>query len=466
MAVTEDDQVRTLVVLGGTGDLAARLLLPGLGRLLDVEPHRRLRLVGSGTEAWDDERWRRRVRQSFDSAGARGAAVDAAVDGGAYVRADVTLVGDLRRVLDAAQGPMALYFALPPPVTVAACRALLEVDLPSGSRLVLEKPFGTDGDSAAALNALVTRLVREDRVHRVDHFLGKSTVLNILGLRFANRLLEPVWNADHVERVDVVFDETLGLEGRARYYDGAGALVDMIQSHLLQVLAFLAMEPPASVRAPDLRDRKADVLAACRVAGGDPVTSSRRSRWTAGRVGDRDLPGYADSEGVDPSRGTETLAEVLLEVDTPRWSGVPFLLRSGKAIGTARKEAVVTFKAASALPAGLHGTPQPTRLRIGFGPDGLVLELDVNGPGDPFELERVALRTDFGAGDLTAYGEVLAGVLDGDPTLSVRGDTAERCWRIIEPVLDAWRRDDVPLEEYPAGSTGPTPRPPFDPSPS
>jgi glucose-6-phosphate 1-dehydrogenase len=158
---------------------------------------------------------------------------------------------------------------------------------------------------------------------------------------------------------------------------------------------------------------------------------------------------------VDPARGTETLAEILLEIDTPRWAGVGFRLRSGKAIGTPRKEAVVTFKAASALPAGLHGPSLPTRLRIGFGPDCLALELDVNGPGDPFELERVALRAEFGAGDLPAYGEVLAGVLDGDPTLSVRGDTAEQCWRIIEPVLAAWRRDDVPLEEYPAGSAGP-----------
>lgn len=455
---SSDDPVRTLVVLGATGDLAARLLLPGLGRLLQREPARRLRLVGVGTEAWDDGRWAARVRESFGAVGAE--AAGDAVDTVAYVRADVTSGEDLRRVLAAGEGPLALYFALPPAVTVAACRAMLGLQLPAGTRLVLEKPFGTDAASAASLNELLSRLVPEDRVHRVDHFLGRSTVLNLIGLRFANRLLEPVWNAQHVDSVDIVFDEHLGLEGRARYYDGAGALVDMIQSHLLQVLALLAMEAPASLDARDLRDRKAEVLRACRVAGDDPVASSRRARWTAGRVGDRDLPGYAESEGVDPSRGTETLAEVVLEVRSWRWAGVPFRLRSGKALGVARKEAVITFKPVPHLPTGLVGTSRPSRLRIGFGPDRLVLELDVNGPGDPLALDRVELCTELGEGGLPAYGEVLAGVLDGDPSLSVRGDTAEQCWHVVEPVLAAWRRDDVPLEEYAAGSDGPPPDPP------
>ncbi len=454
--------VRTLLVLGATGDLAARLLLPGLGQLLEREPERRLALVGSGTEDWDDERWRSQVDASFATVGADGGAAAAAQAGARYVRADATGAGELAGLVAGCEAPVAIYFALPPAVTAAACAALVDVPLPEGTRLVLEKPFGTAAVEAAALNALVTRLVPEDQVHRVDHFLGRSTVLNLLGLRFANRILEPVWNASHVERVDIVFDEQLGLEGRARYYDGAGALVDMIQSHLLQMLALLTMEPPTTLDSHDLREGKAQVLRATRVAGGDPVASSRRARWTAGRVGDRDLPGYAESDGVDAARETETLAEVVLEVGTWRWAGVPVRLRSGKALGDRRKEAVITFKPVPALPVGLHGTSAPTRLRIGFGPDRLSLELDVNGPGDPFELERVALATDLAPGHLSAYGEVLAGVLDGDPTLSVRGDTAEQCWRIVEPVLAAWRRGDVPLEEYPAGTGGPDPRQPFD----
>jgi glucose-6-phosphate 1-dehydrogenase len=454
--------VRTLLVLGATGDLAARLLLPGLGRLLDLEPERALHLVGSGMQDWDDERWQTRVRDSFATVDARGAAATTATGSARYVRADVTVAGELRGLLDACEPPVAVYFALPPPVTAAACAALAGAELPAGTRLVLEKPFGTDAAGAEALNDLVARLVPEDQVHRVDHFLGRSTVLNLLGLRFANRVLEPVWNAQHIERVDIVFDEQLGLAGRGGYYDGAGALVDMIQSHLLQVLALLAMEPPPTLDAHDLRERKAQVLRATRVAGGDPVASSRRARWTAGRVGGRELPAYAASDGVDASRGTETLAEVVVEVATWRWAGVPFRLRSGKALGHKRKEAVITFKPVPALPVGLRGTSAPTRLRIGFGPDRLSLELDVNGPGDPFELERAAMSADLAPGHLPAYGEVLSGVLDGDPTLSVRGDTAEQCWRVVEPVLEAWRRGDVPLEEYPAGSGGPDPRPPFD----
>ena len=457
----EDVAVTTLLVLGATGDLAARLMLPGLAGVVAAGRAGDLSLVGSGTEGWDDATWRERVTSSFaaarDDADAAGRdRLDAVVTASRYRQADVTDPGALHDLLADCGGPVAVYFALPPAVTMAACRALSDTGVPPDTRLVLEKPFGTDAGTAAQLNDVVARLVPEDQVHRVDHFLGKSTVLNLLGLRFANRILEPLWNAEHVERVDVVFDETLGLEGRARYYDSAGALRDMVQSHLLQVLAVLAMEPPSTLGAVDLRDGKAGVLRATRLAA-EPGQASRRARYTAGRVGDRDLPAYAESDGVDPARGTETLADVVLSVDTWRWAGVPFRLRSGKAVGTTRKQALVTFKQVPHLPTGLRGTSEPARLRIGFGPDRLDLELDVNGPGDPFELQRVSLGTAMCGGDLTAYGEVLAGVLEGDPTLSVRGDTAVEGWRILEPILGAWSAGDVPLETYPAGSDGPEP---------
>jgi glucose-6-phosphate 1-dehydrogenase len=446
---------QTLLVLGASGDLTARLLLPGLGGLLADSPQERLSLIGAGMDDWDDQRWRQRVGDSFAAVSATGAQVTATVDGARYLQADVTRQEDLRRLLDACRGKVIIFFALPPAVTAKACRALADVGLPEGTRLVLEKPFGTDTAGAAQMNSLLAGLVPEDQIHRVDHFLGKSTVLNILGLRFANRLFEPMLNAEHVASVDIVFDESLALEGRAGYYDTAGALIDMVQSHLLQVLALLTMDAPPTVAARELRDRKAQVLRAVRLFDDDVRACTRRARYTAGDIGGRRLPAYADEAGVDASRGTETLAEVVLAVDTWRWAGVPFRLRSGKAVSATRKEAVITFKQPPRVPDGLIGYERPDRLRIGFGPDRLGLDVNINGPGDPFVIDPVTLGVDFGPGNLPPYGEVLRGVLDDDPTLSVRGDTAEQCWRIVEPVLSAWRAGAVPLLEYPAGSTGP-----------
>jgi glucose-6-phosphate 1-dehydrogenase len=448
-AAPADEQ--TLLVLGASGDMTARLLLPGVAGLLACGGGAGLTLIGSGTDDWDDERWRERVRASFAAAGS-GDAVQRVARDTRYLMADVTRGPDLRRLLDACRGQVVIYFALPPTVTAKACEVLADIGLPDDARLVLEKPFGTDAATARRLNELVVRLVPEDQVHRVDHFLGKSTVLNILGLRFANRIFEPLLNSAHVVSVDIVFDESLALEGRAGYYDGAGALADMIQSHLLQVMGLLAMEAPPTLAARELRDRKAQVLRATRLWNDDVAACSRRARYTAGEVAGRRLPAYAAEAGVDPARKTETLAEVVLEVDTWRWAGVPFRLRSGKALAAARKEAVITFRKPQRIPEGLSGYQQPDRLRIGFGPDRLYMDLNINGPGDPLVIDPVTLETDFGPGELPPYGEVLRAVLDGDPTLSVRGDTAEECWRIVEPVVTAWRSDEVPLLEYPAGS--------------
>jgi glucose-6-phosphate 1-dehydrogenase len=427
--------VSTLVILGATGDLASRLLLPALGQLLTSEPDRRVRLIGSGTHEWTKAHWRSVVRASFKTVKASGPAVDAVLESVEFVKADATDADDLRRILEASTGATALYFALPPAVSARACAELEKLELPKGLVLVLEKPFGTDEKSAIALNEQLAKLVPESQIHRVDHFLGRSTVFNLLGLRFANRIFEPLWNADHIERVDVIYDETLALEGRARYYDQAGALVDMIQSHLLQVMAVLAMEPPSTLDAQDLWDAKALALRATRVADDDPVHSTRRARYTAGTTEDGDLPSYADEDGVDPSRNTETLAEATFQVDNWRWAGVPFTLRSGKALGQRRREIVITYKDAPHVPTGLSGVKKPTKLRVMLAPDAMALELNINGPGDPFRIERAALTVDFGPGQLLAYGEVLAGILDGDSSLSVRGDTAVECWRIVAPII-------------------------------
>ncbi len=448
----------TLVVLGAAGDLTARLLLPGLAGLVNCRDLE-IQLVGSDRMDWDDDQWRDRVRQSFAGEVAATPTLDTVVRTARYVRADVTAPEDLDRLLRACpRGPLVLYFALPPAVAEQACRALAEVDLPAATRLVMEKPFGSDTARAETLNQIMTRLVPEDQIYRVDHYLGLSTVLNIFGLRFTNRMLESVLDSTHVASVDILLDESLALEGRAGYYDGAGALVDMLQSHALHVLSFLAMEPPATLTARDVRDSAATVLRATRVWDNDPVGNSRRARYTAGRVGDRIVSSYVDEEGVDPARDTETFAEVVMEVNNWRWAGVPFRLRTGKALRALDKRVVITFKEPKWVPEGLLGYERPDRLHIGLDPEVLRLDFNVNGVGNPWIVDRVEMGADLEPGDLPAYGQVLAGVLAGDPTLSVRGDQAVQTWRIVEPVLRAWREDAVPLEEYEAGSGGPTTR--------
>ena len=444
----------TLLILGASGDLTSRLLLPALGELLTRENWRRVHLRGAGMDDWSDDHWRDVVRTSFASAGA-----DASSDviaSTSYTQADITNAEDLRGLVAATPGRLALYFAVPPAVAAKACEALTGVALPEGTILALEKPFGVNEESARALNTTLLGLVPEEQIFRVDHFLGRSTVLNLLGVRFANRVLEPVWSAENIESVVIRYDESLALEGRAGYYDHAGALMDMIQSHLLQVLAFVAMEPPATLNEVDLRDATSAALRATALWNDDPAQASRRAVYTAGAVDGRAVPSYVDEDGVDPARHTETLAELTCEVRNARWQGVPFTLRSGKALAARDAEIVLRFRPVRHLPAGFTGDADGSVLRFTLGPDRMSLELNVNGADDPFRLEKTVLTADMGEGALKAYGEVLSGILDGDATLSVRADAAEQCWRIVQPAIDAWRNESVPMDEYAAGSSGPT----------
>ncbi len=446
----------TLVIFGASGDLTRRLLLPGLGTLLKADPKWEVTLIGTSRGGLTDQAWAEIVAEALAEGGCspQGAATLAT-----RARAVTLDTGDpeqLRAFLATLSGPIVLYFALPPAATMKACEALSRIELPADLRLGIEKPFGTDLVGARRFNDLLKAVAPEDRIFRVDHYLGKATVLNLLGLRFANRIFEPVWNAQNIERVEIVADEKIALEGRADYYDKAGALKDMIQSHLLLVMAMFAMEEPARIDAVELRDLMAHTLRSTRLWCNDPVAASRRARYVAGFADGRAVPSYVDEDGVDPAAETETLAEVTVEINNSRWAGVPIRLRSGKALGDGYRGITVVFRAVTHLTEGFATEAPRNVLSIGMTPENIRLQIATNVEGQRWDLEETILAADLGTSPVRPYGQILDGILSGDPLLSVRGDIAEECWRILTPVVEAWRDGRVPLDEYRAGSTGPS----------
>jgi glucose-6-phosphate 1-dehydrogenase len=448
----------SLMIFGAAGDLTGRYLLPSLARLAaagSLPPD--LHVRGVGREDLDSDRFREHAAQRLDQHAAD-VPVDArreVLDRLDYVVADVTDPAAVAASIRGLPTPVAFYLALPPSLFGPTVNALAQAGFPPDSRIVLEKPFGGDQNGARELNRLLAEVTDEDSIFRVDHFLAKQTVQNVLGLRFANRIFEPLWNAQHIQSVDIVWDETLTLEGRASYYDRAGALRDMLQNHLLQLMCLVAMEPPHTLTARDLRDRKVDVLRAVRALSPDEVARhTTRARYTAGRIGDRAVPDYTAEPGVDPSRETETYAAMTCWIDNWRWAGVPFRLSSGKALGAPRSHIAVRFRGVPHLVFGRHEEPAPNVLRLMIDPDRIELSMNLNGAGDPFDLEPACLDTDLAPHDLPAYSRLLLDIFEGDATLSIRGDEAEEAWRIMDPVLAAWAAGATPLREYTAGTPG------------
>lgn len=443
--------IAKLVLFGASGDLAGRFLLPALASLhASGRLPKGFAVVGSARAPWDDEEFRRHVseRLAEHAASVPPEHRHALTQSLRYRPADLTDAQDVAAVINlAGDDPVAAYLALPPGLFQATVTALCDAGLRAGSRIALEKPFGESLDDAVALNEILARAAGdagERAVFRVDHVLGMATVRNLLALRRHNSLLAAAWKGEHIEQVEVRWEEDLALEGRAGYYDRAGALKDVMQNHMLQIVSLLAMEPPAGPGERELRDSKVAALRAARGPGPESAAAgTRRARYGAGRIGGRAVSAYVDEEGVDPGRGTETFAEVVLELDTPRWRGTRFVLRAGKALRVRHKAAVLRFRASE--PDGAPGL-----LRIGIdGPRDVALELTGVAP--------ITLSGLSPASDLPPYGHVLLDLLDGGSTLSVRGDEAEEAWRVVEPVLAAWREQRVPLGEYPAGSDGPPP---------
>jgi glucose-6-phosphate 1-dehydrogenase len=363
-------------------------------------------------------------------------------------------------------GNHAFYLSIPPgafPVVLKqlARSGLAKQDADGWRRVVIEKPFGHDLRSAIELNEIVNDVFPEESVFRIDHYLGKETVQNILALRFANQLFEPIWNSHYVDSVQITMAEDIGLGGRAGYYDGIGAARDVIQNHLLQLLAFTTMEEPVSFSSDELRIEKIKILNATKLVGPLDETTAR-GQYTGGWQGGELVRGLTDEEGFDPNSRTETFAAITCEVDTRRWAGVPYYLRTGKRLGRRVTEIAVIFKRAPHLPFDATMTEElgQNALVIRVQPDeGITMRFGSKVPGSQMEVRDVSM--DFGYGSAfteaspEAYERLILDVLLGEPSLFPVNAEVERSWEILDPVIEHWARQEKGPDPYPAGSWGP-----------
>ena len=463
------------LVFGGTGDLAMRKLLPALYlRDRDGQLPERTRIFSVSRAGLDDAGYRDKVDSELQRHAPAGSDADRArfLRRLHHVPLDVSADADwagLAAALDEGTDPTAeppirvFYLACAPrlfgPISErAAANGLVDAT----SRVVLEKPIGHDLASAKEINDQVGAVFTEEQIFRIDHYLGKETVQNLLVLRFANALLEPLWNAGHIDHVQISVAESIGVGGRADYYDGSGALRDMVQNHLLQLLCLVAMEPPATLDREAVRDEKLKVLQSLRpMTGPDVIRQTVRGQYGPGLVDGAAVPGYL-SELDRPSR-TETFVALKAEVQNWRWAGVPFYLRSGKRLAAHASEIVVQFRPVphSIFPGIADELIAPNRLVLRLQPDeGVRLHLVAKRPGPGgIRLHPAALNLCFAETFQSrlpdAYERLLMDVVQGNPTLFMRRDEVETAWAWAEPVLQAWDDSGEAPRTYPAGTAGP-----------
>ncbi|HEY6838356.1 MAG TPA: glucose-6-phosphate dehydrogenase [Geobacteraceae bacterium] len=481
MPTHSDLPATVMVIFGAGGDLAWRKLVPALYNLfLDGRLPERFAIVGVARSTVGDEAFRSRLREGVDDFSRRGQAEEASwntfVAAVSYLCGDLTdpafgaLLGSRLDELDGqwhVRANRVFYLAISPALVAPAARQLESLGICKDctrDRLVVEKPFGRDLASARELNRLLTSLFDESQIYRIDHYLGKETVQNILALRFANSLFEPIWNRRYIDHVQVTVAETVGVEGRGEYYENAGALRDMVQNHLLQILCLVAMEPPVSFSADEVRNKKVDVLRAIRPIRPEEVHRlAVRGQYGRGSVAGKGVAAYREEPSVAPGSTTDTFAALKIFIDNWRWQGVPFYLRTGKRLRAKVSEVTIIFRPPphQAFPAAAVESWQPNRLVLRIQPEeGIVTRIQVKQPGTRLLLGPVDMqfryRDAFPASPPEAYETLLLDVIRGDATLFMRADQVESAWGVVSPILEAW--GEVPptdFPDYPAGSWGP-----------
>jgi len=470
----------SLVIFGATGDLARRKLLPALYNLAhDGTLPERFHLVGVARKEKAHEDYRADCEEAIRTFSRRppdAEVLKGLLENVKYVPGtfdDHAVYEELAQVLDGfekrAGTPLnrAFYLSTAPsffPVIVDELgRSKLDHHEQAQVRLIVEKPFGTTLEEARELNRKVLATFDESQVYRIDHYLGKETVQNMMAFRFANGMFEPLWNRNYIDSVQITAAEDIGIGTRASYYDQAGALRDLIQNHMLQLLCHVAMEPPVSFTAEEVRNEKVKVLQAIPQPTPEDIAEiAVRAQYTAGHAGGEDVPGYLEEEGVPAGSITETYAALRLEVDNWRWAGVPFYLRTGKRLARKVTEIAVTLKPVPHLAFSQHGSlgVQPNQLVLTLQPnEGVSLRLGAKIPGTRMIIRPVNMEFLYGTAFLSqspeAYERLITDAMRGDATLFTRNDEVEAQWRVCDPIVHTWETTPGSVPGYEAGSQGP-----------